>query len=244
MNLFWKEIRVQWTTAILLAMIAGYVDGYGLFFLGNYVSFMSGNTTGTGLRIGQGHFHAAFPSAIAILFFVTGSFFANLLSQSRSRHSHRMIFSLVASGLATVTALEWGGLQNISLEIALLCLTMGMMNPALSKVGAESVSLTFVTGTLNRIGGHLASAAGRKPLQGALQGDSHITRAGIEASIWCGFLSGAVLSGIAGSDLRTWALLPACAVLIALGLFRDFLIPLAAKRTVSAATTIGAVARD
>jgi uncharacterized membrane protein YoaK (UPF0700 family) len=31
-------------------------------------------------------------------------------------------------------------------------LAMGMLNPALSKVGAESVSLTFVTGTLNRVG--------------------------------------------------------------------------------------------
>jgi len=36
------------------------------------------------------------------------------------------------------------------------------MNPAFSKIGAESVSLTFVTGNLSRIGGHLASAAGRK----------------------------------------------------------------------------------
>jgi uncharacterized membrane protein YoaK (UPF0700 family) len=44
-------------------------------------------------------------------------------------------------------------------EIAMLSLVMGMMNPALSKVGAESVSLTFVTGTLSRIGGHLAAAA-------------------------------------------------------------------------------------
>jgi len=34
----------------------------------------------------------------------------------------------------------------------MLNLAMGKMNPALSKVGAESVSLTFVAGTLNRIG--------------------------------------------------------------------------------------------
>ena len=44
---------------------------------------------------------------------------------------------------------------------------LGMMNPAFSKIGAESVSLTFVTGNLSRIGGHLASAAGPNPLQDA-----------------------------------------------------------------------------
>jgi hypothetical protein len=51
---------------------------------------------------------------------------------------------------------------NLYFTIALLSLSMGMTNPALAKIGAESVSLTFVTGTLNRIGGHLASAAGAK----------------------------------------------------------------------------------
>jgi uncharacterized membrane protein YoaK (UPF0700 family) len=48
-----------------------------------------------------------------------------------------------------------------------------------SKIGAESVSLTFVTGTLSRIGGHLASAVGRKPLKerhGAMFHDMGLTK--------------------------------------------------------------------
>jgi Cupin len=56
---------------------------------------------------------------------------------------------------------------NAPSQIAMLSVPMGMMNPALSKIGAESVSLTFVTGNLRRIGGHLASAAGRNPLPDA-----------------------------------------------------------------------------
>jgi uncharacterized membrane protein YoaK (UPF0700 family) len=103
---------------------------------------------------------------------------------------------------------------------------MGMTNPALAKIGAESVSLTFVTGTLNRIGGHLASAAGAKTSGGAQgQGDSHLTRALIEASVWSAFLTGAVLSGVVGSNFRTWALLPPCAVMLALGLFSECATP-------------------
>jgi hypothetical protein len=45
------ERRVQWAVAIFLALIAGYLDGYGLLVLGTSVSFMSGNTTTTGLKI-------------------------------------------------------------------------------------------------------------------------------------------------------------------------------------------------
>jgi len=104
---------------------------------------------------------------------------------------------VIACLIAAVAALERHGLWNAPAEIALLSLAMGMMNPALSKVGAESVSLTFVTGTLNRIGGNLAAAAGRKPLtEGQGSGDSYLARARIDASIWSGFLVGrAVLNG-------------------------------------------------
>jgi len=221
MNLNWNDIRVQWPVAILLAMMAGYLDGYGLLFLKTYVSFMSGNTTTTGLKTGQGDFHAALPTAIAILFFVIGSFLGNLLSQSRLRHSHRVIFGIIASGLAAVAALEWTDLHIVFVEIALLCLAMGMTNPALSKIGAEAVSLTFMTGTLSRIGGHLASAAGRKPLNEQGPGDSHLARARIEASVWCGFLIGAVLSGIASSNFHTWALLPPFIAMLALAMFSE-----------------------
>jgi uncharacterized membrane protein YoaK (UPF0700 family) len=234
MKLLSTETRVELASAIFLALIAGYLDGYGLLFLGTYVSFMSGNTTFTGLKSGQGNFQAALPSAIAIVFFVTGSFLGNLFTQSRLRYSHRLIFGVIAGLLATVAGLERHGLWNAPAEIGMLSLAMGMMNPALSKVGAESVSLTFVTGTLNRIGGHLAAAAGRKPLperQGP--GDSHLARARIDASVWSGFLVGAGLSGMAASHFRMWALLPPCVVMIALGLFSECATPSLEKRITS-----------
>jgi uncharacterized membrane protein YoaK (UPF0700 family) len=225
------ETRVQWALAIFLALIAGYLDGYGLLVLGTYVSFMSGNTTIAGLRSGQHNFHAALPSAIAIVFFVTGSFLGNLFTQRRLRYSHRMIFCLMACLLATATVFEWHQ-WNAAAEIALLSLTMGMLNPALSRVGAESVSLTFVTGTLNRIGGHLAAAAGRRPQpEGQGPSDSHLARARIDASVWSGFLIGAGLSGMAGSHLRAWALLPPCVLMIALGLLSERATPPTASQS-------------
>jgi len=99
MKLLLHEARVKWALAILLALAADYLDGYGLLVLGTYVSFMSGNTTMTGLKSGQDNFHAALPSAIAVLSFVTGSFLGNLFSQSRLRHSHRLIFGVIPACL-------------------------------------------------------------------------------------------------------------------------------------------------
>ena len=222
MKLLLSETRMQLAIAIFLAMIAGYLDGYGFLFLGTYVSFMSGNTTSAGLRSGQDNFCAALPSAIAVLSFVTGSFLGNLFSQSKSRYSHRLIFGVIAVLLATVAGLEWHGPRNIPSEIAMLSLAMGMMNPALSKIGAESVSLTFMTGMLSRIGGHLASAAGREPLpDGEGPRDTHLARAGLDASIWSGFLVGAALSGMAHLHFRLWALVPPGVVMIALGMFSE-----------------------
>jgi uncharacterized membrane protein YoaK (UPF0700 family) len=243
MKLLSDETRVRWALAVLFSLIAGYLDGYGLLVLGTYVSFMSGNTTFAGLKSGQGNFQAALPPAIAVVFFIIGSFLGNLFTESRLRYSHRLIFGAIAGLLAIVAGLEWDGARNIPSEIAMLSLAMGMMNPALSKVGAESVSLTFVTGTLSRLGGHLAAAAGRKPLpDGRGPGDSHLARARIDASVWSGFLIGAGLSGVAGSHFRIWALLPPCVLMIALGLFSECPPPSPEKRITSSISGVrGAV---
>ena len=64
MKLLLYETRVEWALAIFLALIAGYLDGYGLLVLGTYVSFMSGNTTIAGLRSGQ-EWTGQFPCRLA-----------------------------------------------------------------------------------------------------------------------------------------------------------------------------------
>lgn len=208
--------------AVFIAMAAGYLDGYGLLFLKTYVSFMSGNTTNTGVSTGHGDFLRALPSGLAILCFVGGSFFGNLISQSKLRHAHRLMLGLIAAGIAAVASMQWAGLKHAPAEIAVMCLAMGMTNPTLSKVGPESVSLTFVTGTLSRLGGHLAAAAaGKTPKDRQGIEDTHLRRALIEGSIWGGLFTGAVLSGVAGSHSPTWALLPPFIVMVVLGLVSE-----------------------
>jgi hypothetical protein len=119
------------------------------------------------------------------------------------------------------------GSLNANVCIATLSLAMGLMNTTLSQVSAEPVSLTFVTGTLNTIGLHLALAVRRAPLpdtQG--QWDTHLGRAGLMASVWAGFLARAMVSAAATSYFGVWILLPPVLILLALALER---VPLAAE---------------
>jgi uncharacterized membrane protein YoaK (UPF0700 family) len=206
--------------AIGLALIAGYVDACGLCCFATYVSFMSGNTTQTGVLTGQGKLTAALPSALAILSFVVGSFAGTWLAHSGRRPARRLLFGVVSILLAAVIGVAQLGALQATVGIAMLSLAMGMLNTTLSRVGGEPVSLTFVTGDLNRIGSHLASALKRVPLQDA-HGlwDTHLRRAGLLATIWTCFLAGAALSGAATSYFGVWALLPPFLIMLALALF-------------------------
>jgi uncharacterized membrane protein YoaK (UPF0700 family) len=220
MKLLSPDARAERRLAICLALIAGYVDAYGLIALGVYVSFMSGNTTQTGSLTGQGNVAAALPSALAIVFFLFGSFAGTWLTHSGLRHSRRLVFGAVSSLLAVIIGVTQLGWLDAEVGIAALSLAMGLMNTTLSHVGAEPVSLTFVTGTLNKLGHHLALSVWRAPLADA-QGpwDTHLRRAGLLASVWAGFLTGTVLSAAAIWYFGVWALLAPVLILLALALF-------------------------
>lgn len=211
--------RQEWLAAGL-AMIAGFLDAYGMITYKTYLSFMSGNTTQTGYETGQGHFWAAVPSALAIVFFLGGSIAGALLTHSAVRRIRRLVFGMVAFSLALIVGLTRLGFLSDGVGIAVISFAMGAMNTALSRVGTESVSLTFVTGTLTRIGVHLALAVRHAPLPDS-QGpwDTHLHRAHILGRIWAGFLAGAFLSGAATPRLGVWVLSLPMLVLSALAAF-------------------------
>jgi uncharacterized membrane protein YoaK (UPF0700 family) len=216
------DARAERRLAICLALIAGYVDAYGLIALGVYVSFMSGNTTQTGYMMGQGNLVAALPSALAIVAFVAGCFAGTWLAASGLRHSRRLRFGMVAALLAIIIGgKELGEPAGGAMAcIATLSLAMGLLNTTLSRIGPEPVNLTFVTGTLNKVGRHLALAVRRRPLPDAQgQWDTHLRRAGVMAGVWASFLSGAIVSAAVISSFGAWVLLPPIPILLALALF-------------------------
>ncbi len=210
----------QEQSAAGLAMVAGFVDAYGIITYGVYVSFMSGNTTQTGYQAGQGAFSAAARSALAILFFVGGSFAGTLLVEFAGRRGRQLVFGVAAAALAAIIGFTQLGSVSAGVHIATASFAMGVLNTALTRVGGQSVSLTFVTGTLSRIGAHFALALRRASLPDA-QGpwDTHLRRALILAGVWVGFFAGALLSGAATPRFGVWVLLCPVLILSALAAF-------------------------
>ncbi len=206
--------------AALLATIAGFIDAYGIIAYGVFVSFMSGNTTQTGYQAAEGDFGPASASALAILFFFVGTFAGAFLLEPVGRPARRLVFAFVAAILAAIFGLTELGLLSTSFGIAIVSFAMGVFNSALSRVGAQAVSLTFVTGTLSRVGSHLALAARRAPLADS-QGpwDSHLRRAMILARVWAGFIAGAILAGAATPRFGAWVLSAPALILAALAAF-------------------------
>ena len=206
--------------AAALAMIAGFIDAYGMITYGVFVSFMSGNTTQTGYQTAEGAFGPAALSALAILFFVIGSFAGTLLVQAAGRLARQLTFGVVAAALAAIIGFTQLALLSGGAAIAAISFAMGIMNNAFSRVGAQSVSLTFVTGTLSRVGSHLALATRGAPLPDA-QGpwDTHLRRALLLARVWVGFLAGALLSGAATPRYGAWVLSAPALILAALAAF-------------------------
>ena len=68
--------------------------------------------------------------------------------------------------------------------IMILSLAMGIMNTTVNRVGEQSVSLGYVTGSLNNLAQHLALAVKRVPVTHA-QGswDTHGWRAALLAGV-------------------------------------------------------------
>jgi uncharacterized membrane protein YoaK (UPF0700 family) len=130
------------------------------------------------------------------------------------------VFAFVTATLAAIIGLTQLRLLSTGCGIAIVSFAMGVFNSALSRVGAQTVSLTFVTGTLSRVGSHLALAVRRAPLTDS-QGpwDTHLRRALILARVWAGFIAGALLSGAATPRFGAWVLSAPVLILAALAAF-------------------------
>lgn len=144
--------------AFCLAALAGFVDAIGFLKSGGlFVSFMSGNTT----RLAIGIFEVA-ASAVAaatlIALFVIGVFLS-LVVTAKVMVAHRKVVAmacvavlLVAAALSQIAGYDYP-------TTGLLCLAMGATNTVFHRDGEVSIGVTYMTGTLVKLGGRLADAA-------------------------------------------------------------------------------------
>ncbi|MFI6431147.1 YoaK family protein [Rhodococcus oryzae] len=149
--------RRTFVYAVLLAALAGYVDAMGYITLGGFfVSFMSGNSTRMAVGAVDGHWHVAAVGAAVIGLFVLGVVLGSVLGRIVHARRRSVVMCLVAGLLvAAVTASAIGPRQVV---IAALALAMGAENTVFERTGESSISLTYMTGTLVKLGQRIAAA--------------------------------------------------------------------------------------
>lgn len=212
-----QGVLQQESFATPLALIAGYIDAYGYINYKTYSSFMSGNTTQTGLHAGQGNLQEMWHSFFPIAAFVVGVFVGVLMLHSQLRQPLRWVLALVAFLLVAGLADARLGLFPEWVGVVLLCVAMGAMNTSISKVGSQSVGLGYVSGTLNNLAQQIALAVKHQPVANPRNDkDTNGQRILILFGIWASFAIGALLGGAATPKFAAWTLLLPILVLVIL----------------------------
>jgi uncharacterized membrane protein YoaK (UPF0700 family) len=139
-----------------LTSLSGYVDAMGFIALGGYfVSFMSGNSTRLGVGLESAWSKAALP-AMLIGLFVAGVVLGTLTGQvARSRRPSAVV-ALVTVLLCAAAISNDAGMS--SLAVMFMALAMGAENTVFERNGEVTIGLTYMTGTLVKLGQRVTSA--------------------------------------------------------------------------------------
>ncbi len=151
---FDSETTLSW----LLSGLAGMTGATAFTHSSGYfVTFMTGNTERSVLGYFSGTPDLALAALLLIAAFLAGVILASLLRRHVwKRHAHgATVLTTVALTLATVTDLElngWTGVDVTFTPIALIAFGMGALNVSFVRDGEVSIPLSYVTGTLVKLG--------------------------------------------------------------------------------------------
>tara|TARA_R110000824_G_scaffold390760_3_gene587567 strand:- start:47545 stop:48195 length:651 start_codon:yes stop_codon:yes gene_type:complete len=177
------ESRITYLAAGLAAL-AGFVDAVGYLNLGGYfVSFMSGNTTLFAVGLAGGARSALIAGGL-IAVFVIGVISGTLIGHFAGKRRASALLICVATLLAIAAALGMAG--HMSLAAIAIALAMGTENAIFADNDDVHIGLTYMTGTLVKMGQRLA---------GAMLGRARFAWWPYLA-LWLGLASGAVMGAI------------------------------------------------
>lgn len=151
-NLSWRGIIF----AGGITAVAGFVDGVGFIHFGGYfLSFMSGNSTRSSAALAEGDPGGWLLAMGFVASFVLGVVISTLVSSRVRRHRrpaamYTSAFFLLAGALLG----ENGGVYTAGA----LATAMGAVNVSYTRSGEVSLGLTYMTGTLVKLGQQLATA--------------------------------------------------------------------------------------
>lgn len=182
--------------AICLAALAGFVDALAFTSLGGFfASFMSGNSTRLAVSWTIGARGDAMVAGALILSFVSGVILGSIATRVRPKGTQAMVMLLVTL-LLTAAAL----VANVTpgpIALLLLAAAMGAENSVFNRDGEVTIGLTYMTGSLVRMGQKAA---------GALMGDTDRWAWLPWLALWFGFVAGAAL-GASAQSAYAWSAL-------------------------------------
>jgi len=143
--------------AASLSALAGYVDAVGFMTIGGFfVSFMSGNLTRFGVGAALGRWDQAGVAAGLIGLFVVGVVAGALLARRAGEARRSAVLALEAALLLLAAGFCAGGWTGPGMGAVVLA--MGVENAVFQRRGDVGVGLTYMTGTLVRMGQRIATA--------------------------------------------------------------------------------------
>ena len=168
--------------AIALSTLAGFVDAQGYLALGGlFVAFMSGNSTVLGVAVGEARGPRTALAAGLVAAFVAGVMVGTWVGRPFGVRRGPVVLLVMAGMLAAAGGLHRAGLTVPAGLVA--ALAMGTEDTVFQTKGGPGMGLTYMTGTLVRLGQRLAEAAVGEPWQAVLA----------DAVLWAGMVVGAAL---------------------------------------------------
>lgn len=178
-----KRLR---TLALGFAMLAGFVDAAGFIKSGGFfVSFMSGNSTRLAISLATFGPTARFAGALIALF-VLGVMSTVLICGSVTIMHRKVAAAATVGAVVTLAAVAQTMSWNVT-TIGLLCFAMGASNAIFQRDGEVAVGVTYMTGTLVKLGYKLADAVCGRDLRGWTP----------YLLLWCALVSGGVAGALA-----------------------------------------------
>lgn len=142
--------------AVSLAAIAGYVDSLAYIALGGFfVSFMSGNSTRLGVGISQWSVNALIALSL-IGSFVGGVVLGSLVGRRVEHRRRPVVLTLVSALLAIASTLAMFNIPGIA--TGLMAVAMGAENAVFEENGNVRFGVTYMTGSLVKMGQRIATA--------------------------------------------------------------------------------------
>ncbi|MES2095336.1 MAG: DUF1275 family protein [Pseudomonadota bacterium] len=191
--------------AVALAALAGFVDAIAFSALGFFASFMSGNSTRMGVALSGSELGNAAIAGALLLAFLSGVIAATVTAHAFAARRKVAVMTLVT--LLLVVAASLAGQLADQIDLLIVAAAMGAANGVFARDGEVTIGVTYMTGSLVKLGQKLAAA---------LIGEGDRWAWLPYLALWAGFAAGAVMG--AGAYLHVgmgalWVAVVAAAVL-------------------------------